>query len=101
LGVRIAKLSLHGSGNLRQIVLMNDLIGLEVERPVSRALGQSDISLLGIDEPVFPQGLVPDRLHDPDLGIADGPDQLKRAVLTASYVDDELVDDRQDGPDGL
>src|SRR5207245_1294931 len=36
LGVRIAKVSLHGSDNLRQIVLMNDLIGLEVERPVSR-----------------------------------------------------------------
>src|SRR5207245_3641557 len=72
-----------------------------VERPLSRTGRQRDVGLLGIDQPVFSQGFIPHRLDDPDLGIADGPDQFKRAVLTASYVDDELVDYRQDGPDGL
>ena len=91
----------HGLDDPWQVVLVDNLIGLEVERPLSRTGRQRDVGLLGIDQPVFSQGFIPHRLDDPDLGIADGPDQFKRAVLTASYVDDELVDDRQDGPDGL
>ena len=91
----------HRLKDLRQIPLMDDFIGLEVERPIAGAVGQRDVRLLRIDQAVLPQCFVPDRLHKADLRIADGANAFERAVVTASHVHDKFIHDRQNGPDRL
>ncbi len=91
----------HGFPNDRQIVFVHHLVGLDVERPIADTVCQRNVGLLGVDQSVFSQRLIPDRLHDFDLGIADRANQLKRAVVTPPDIHDKLIDHRQNGSDRL
>src|SRR4029077_5251242 len=97
----IAKMAKHCLLDDRQIIFVHDLVGLNVERPIAGTVGQRNVGLLGVDQSIFSQRLVPNRLHDSDLRVADRLNQLKRAIVTAPDIHDELVDHRQNGTDRL
>src|SRR5918995_3558307 len=58
--VRIPGMLLHRSPQDRQVVFMNHFIGLDVEGPITRTVGKSDIGLLRIDQAALSERFIPD-----------------------------------------
>ena len=65
----IPEMATHGLLYPRQIVLMHDFIGLNVEGPVACTPRERNVGLLGIDQAVLPERFIPDGFHDFDLGV--------------------------------
>ena len=83
------------------VVLVEHLIGLEIDAPVAGAGVECDVRLHGVDGALDEVLLVPVRLDDPDLGVADGPDGFQGVVDTLADGDDELVYHGEGRADGL
>ena len=78
-----------------QLVLVQQLVAFEVERPVAGAGVLRDHLLLGIDEASLRHALVPDGVDETDLGVADRHQPLAGVVFTPAYRDHEFIDQRQ------
>src|SRR5450432_3327446 len=72
---------LHGCANQGNIVLMQYLIRLDMKGPISRNMIETGIGLQGKDAARRSHLFIPDGIHYPDPGIADGFDGLPGAVL--------------------
>jgi hypothetical protein len=95
--------ALHRGAQRRDPVLVQDLVALDVDRPV-RAGGDGTerlVRLDGEDPATLAERVVPDRLQDPHLGRADGADEAERVVVGAADGHHHLVAERQDRLDRL
>ncbi len=87
----VAEFPFHGLADRGMVGLMQDLIGLEIERPVSRAMGQGDVGLDREEQSVLLHPVVPIGLDDPYFVGTDGANQLDRSIVRLPDIDDELI----------
>ena len=101
----IIEVLFHRAADHREIVLVQDLVAFQVEGPVAGAVEQRDGFLLAVDESldlqVVADVFVPGGVEDAYFRVGDGAHHRFRVVLAGAECDDELVDQRQDGPDGF
>src|SRR3990172_33804 len=64
-------------------------------------MGKGQVGLLGEDQTIPPESLVPHGLEDPDLGILNGADEVERPVLRSPDIHHVVIHDREDRPDRL
>ncbi len=83
------------------ILLVENLVGLEVQTPGGGALVQRQVGLVGVGGSVYEPGRIPDGPDDPYPGVADSLDHGYRIVGTVADVHYELAHQRQGGQDGL
>jgi hypothetical protein len=82
-------------------------VRLQVDTPVCnrRHPVESLIGLHGQHFSSFPQGIVPDRITDPESGVPDGSDQPFRIILRIADAHDHFIAKGQQGgerfPDGV
>src|SRR5690606_11353215 len=99
LDARVALGGVHRLADHGDVPLVQDLVALEIERPLVTTAVVRDHLLLPVDEAAVGHGLVPLRGHDPDAGIVDRLERLPGAVVAIAERDDVLVDQRQGGTD--
>ena len=80
---------------------MQHFIGLQIQRPIARAAGQSLIRFMGEEQAVFLHRIIPHGFHDANLVRSDRADQIQRPVVRPADVDHEFVHDRQRRSNGL
>ena len=94
---RVRVVGPHRRRQLRGAVLVQHLVGLDVDAPRMSA-GPHGPERLGAENRVAPAH-VPFGLEDPDLRIGDRADQVEGLVLAAPDVHHHFVAHRQDGAD--
>ena len=85
----------------RQILLVYDLVGLEVEAPVAGTGIERDVGLDRIDRAMYEVLRIPDGFDDSEFVAPDVPEHLGGIVLRIPGGHDEFVTDRQNGGDRL
>src|SRR5437867_9220585 len=93
--LRLSQILLHCRVDHWQVILMHHFIPLEEKGPVTGAMRQRNILLESKDTSVFSKLIVPNRLHDFDLGSGDRTDQFEGIILPSPNIDHKLVHDGQ------
>ena len=94
-------MAVHRRVEAVEVGLVQDLVGLQVDGPVSRAALQGEVGLSRDLLAAAPPRRIPGRAKGADLRIADLLHRLPGPVVAVSDADHQLVDQGQEGADRL